>query len=64
MTKGSSKQRCIRFGGDLEEKLMALANAEGRSFSSQVNWLLRQALAQRVFANQSQQQQREQRSAA
>jgi predicted transcriptional regulator len=56
------KQRSIRFRSDLEQKLEQLAVEDGRSFSQQVQWLLRQALAQRSFAQQS--QQREQQHAA
>lgn len=52
MTKG--KQRSIRFGGDLEQRLEEMAEREGRTFSGQVNWIIRQALAQRAFAQQSQ----------
>ena len=56
-SKGPSRQRCIRFGGDLEERLAALAEEEGRTFSAQVNWMIRQALASRTFSKQPQQSQ-------
>jgi predicted transcriptional regulator len=51
----------IRFGGDLDERLAALAEQEDRTFSALVNRLLRQALAQRSSAPPS--QQREQHAA-
>jgi predicted DNA-binding protein len=52
MTKRLNKQRSIRFGGDLDERLAVLAEQEDRTFSALVNRLLRQALAQRSSAPQ------------
>jgi predicted DNA-binding protein len=49
MTK-ASKQKSIRFSDDVREKVERLAVEEGRTFSSQVNWLLRTVLAQRAFS--------------
>jgi predicted transcriptional regulator len=51
MTK-QNRQRSIRFKGDLEEQLAALAEAEDRTFSATVNRLLRRALAQPSYAPQ------------
>jgi hypothetical protein len=51
MTK-ASKQKSIRFSDDVREKVERLAVEEGRTFSSQVNWLLRTVLAQRAFSKQ------------
>jgi predicted DNA-binding protein len=51
MTKPLGKQRSIRFKGDLEERLAALAETEDRTFSAVVNRLLRQAL--RSYAPQA-----------
>jgi len=62
MTKRLNKQRSIRFGGDLDERLAALAEQEDRTFSALVNRLLRQALVQRSSAPQPSQQ-REQHAA-
>jgi predicted transcriptional regulator len=58
MTK-VSKQRSVRFDDALQERLEQMAEAENRTFSAQVVWLVRQALAQRSFS-----QQPSQRSAA
>ncbi len=55
MTK-ASKQKSIRFSDDVREKVEQLAVEEGRTFSSQVNWLLRTVLAQRAFSKQQSQQ--------
>ncbi|HZV07281.1 MAG TPA: hypothetical protein VE999_19515 [Gemmataceae bacterium] len=55
MTK-ASKQKSIRFSDDVREKVEQLAVEEGRTFSSQVNWLLRTVLAQRAFSKQPSQQ--------
>jgi hypothetical protein len=60
MTKQSSKQSSIRLSDDVRAKVEQLAVEEGRTFSSQVNWLLRTVLAQRAFSKQP----TEQRSAA
>jgi hypothetical protein len=53
MTTKVSKQRSIRFGGDLEQKVAELAEQEDLPFSLVVKRLVRQALAQRSFAQQS-----------
>ncbi|TYL83616.1 hypothetical protein [Bradyrhizobium cytisi] len=55
MTKAPNKQRSVRFAGDLEQQLEQMAELEGRTFSGQVTWLLRQALAARAFTPKSQQ---------
>jgi len=55
MTK-ASKQKSIRFSADVLEKVERLADEEGRTFSSQVNWLLRSVLSQRAFSKPSSQQ--------
>jgi hypothetical protein len=55
MTK-ASKQKSIRFSADVLEKVERLADEEGRTFSSQVNWLLRSVLSQRAFSKQPSQQ--------
>ena len=55
MTK-ASKQKSIRFSDEVREKVERLAVEEGRTFSGQVNWLLRTMLAQRAFAKKSSQQ--------
>jgi hypothetical protein len=52
----TSKQKSIRFSDDVREKVEQLAVEEGRTFSSQVNWLLRTVLAQRAFSKQPSQQ--------
>lgn len=49
MTKGPSKQRCIRFG-DLDQKVAEVAEQEDLPFSLAVKRLVRQALAARAFA--------------
>jgi hypothetical protein len=56
MTKQSSKQSSIRLSDDVRAKVEQMAADEGRTFSSQVNWLLRTVLAQRAFSKQSSQQ--------
>jgi predicted transcriptional regulator len=56
MTKGPSKQRCIRLGGDLDRKVAELAEQEDLTFSVAVKRLVRQALAQRSFSQPSPQQ--------
>jgi hypothetical protein len=55
MTKqrGPSKQRCIRFEDELRAKVEDLAEQEGRTFSAQVVWMLRSAMAQRAFSRPS-----------
>jgi hypothetical protein len=55
MTK-ATKQKSIRFSDDVAEKVERLAVEEGRTFSSQVNWLLRTLLADRAFSKQRSQQ--------
>jgi hypothetical protein len=55
MTK-ATKQKSIRFSEDVAEKVERLAVEEGRTFSSQVNWLLRTLLADRAFSKQRSQQ--------
>jgi len=52
MTKRTltGKQRSIRFSDELAERIENMAEQEGRTFSAQVMWLLRGALAQRTFA--------------
>jgi predicted DNA-binding protein len=55
MTK-ASKQKSIRFSDEVREKVEQLAVEEGRTFSGQVNWLLRTMLAQRAFAKKPSQQ--------
>ena len=54
MTKGPSKQRCIRLGGDIDQKVAELAAQEDLPFSMMVKRLLRQRLAQLAHAQQSQ----------
>ena len=54
MTKGPSKQRCIRLGGDLDQKVAELAKEEDLPFSLVVKRLLRQAFAQRAYSKQPQ----------
>jgi predicted transcriptional regulator len=56
MTK-VSKQRSVRFDDALQERLEQMAQAENRTFSAQVVWLVRQALAQRSFAPAQQHEQ-------
>jgi predicted transcriptional regulator len=56
MTKGPSKQRSIRLGGDLDQKVEELAKQEDLPFSLVVKRLLRQALAQKAYAQHSQHQ--------
>lgn len=55
MTK-PTKQKSIRFSDDVRRQVEQLAVEEGRTFSSQVNWLLRTVLAQRAFSKQPSQQ--------
>jgi predicted transcriptional regulator len=43
------KQRSIRFDDALQERLEQMATEENRTFSAQVVWLVRQALAQQAF---------------
>ena len=50
MTNGPSKQRCVRFKPDLDGKIEQMAELEGRNFSQQVAWLVRQALADKAFS--------------
>jgi predicted transcriptional regulator len=54
MTK-TSKQRSVRFDDALRDRLEQMAEAENRTFSAQVVWLVRQALAQRAFTHSQQQ---------
>ena len=44
------KQRSIRFDDVLQQRLEQLARDEGRTFSAQVVWLARQALASRSLS--------------
>jgi hypothetical protein len=54
MTTKVSKQRSIRFGGDLEQKVAELAEQEDLPFSLVVKRLVRQALAQKARPQPSQ----------
>lgn len=47
-----AKQKCIRFDDALEERLVQMAAEENRTFSGQVIYLVRQALAQRAHSRQ------------
>ena len=64
MTKGPSKQRCVRFKPDLDGKIEQMAESEGRNFSQQVAWLVRLALADRAFTQPRASSDQQQRSAA
>jgi hypothetical protein len=46
MTKGPSRQRCVRFGAELEQKVTELAEREELPFSLMVKRLVRQGLRQ------------------
>lgn len=48
MPKGSTKQASVRVPQDMRERIETLAEQEGRTFSSQIVWLLRGALVQRA----------------
>jgi predicted DNA-binding protein len=56
-TKGPTKQASVRIPDEMRAKLEQLAEQEGRTFSGQVTWLLRQALAARAFSKQQPSQQ-------
>jgi predicted DNA-binding protein len=48
--KGPTKQASIRIPDEMRTTVEHLAEQEGRTFSGQVTWLLRQALAARAFS--------------
>jgi predicted DNA-binding protein len=50
MMKGPTKQASIRIPDEMRTTVEHLAEQEGRTFSGQVTWLLRQALAARAFS--------------
>jgi hypothetical protein len=56
MTKGSSKQRCIRLGHHLDQQVVELAEQEDLPISLVVKRLVRQALAQRTYSQPPSQQ--------